>query len=204
MGDKIDFRKTLKDLYNPRLREFQILDIPAMSFLMIDGCGDPNVAVEYQQALEGLYALSYGIKFSSKQQGTDYVVPPLEGLWWMDDMSEFTMANRARWKWTMMIMQPEWITPGQVERVKDKVITKKKIPTILDIAFETYLEGMSVQILFTGAYKDEAPVIAEMHKFIRESGFAPNGKHHEIYLSDPRKTPVEKLHTILRQPIQKA
>ena len=204
MNTKVDFKKALKPLYNPSKKGFHLVNIPKMNFLMLDGKGDPNTSIDYQQSVDALYSMAYGLKFALKPQGYDHIVPPLEGLWWMEDMSAFTLANKAHWNWTMMIMQPEWITPGQVERVKDKVITKKKIPTILDIAFETYLEGMSVQILFTGAYKDEAPVIAEMHKFIRESGFAPNGKHHEIYLRDPRKTPVEKLHTILRQPIQKA
>jgi hypothetical protein len=121
----------------------------------------------------------------------------------MENMDEFTMANKYRWEWTMMIMQPEWVTTEWVEKVKTDVIKKKKLASLSNMKFETYHEGLSVQILYTGPYDQEAPTIAEMHKFIKSNGYQTNGKHHEIYIGDVRKTPPEKLQTILRQPIRK-
>jgi len=174
-----------------------------MNFLMIDGTGDPNTTVEYQQAVEALYSMAYGIKFDIKIQRFEYVVPPLEGLWWMENMNDFTLANKSRWQWTMMIMQPEWATEEIFERVRNKVDKKIKTPALKKLSFEVYQEGLAIQIVYTGKYEDEAPVIAEMHRFISENDYVPSGKHHEIYLGDPRKTAPEKLKTILRQPIRK-
>lgn len=198
----MDFKKTLKHLYNPTKGGFHLVDVPQMNFLSLDGLGDPNTSVEYHEAVDALYSLSYGIKFALKSQGVDHIVPPLEGLWWMEDMNEFNLANKDRWEWTMMIMQPEWITSEWVERVREEVYKKKRISLSSKVRFETYHEGLSVQILYTGAYEKEAPTIAEMHKFIKTNGYKTNGKHHEIYLGDPRKTSPEKLQTILRQPIR--
>jgi hypothetical protein len=199
---KVDFKKTLKQLYNPSKKGFHIVDVPAMNFLMVDGKGDPNTSLEYQQAIEALYGISYGIKFALKSQGYDHVIPPLEGLWWMEDMNEFSRANIARWQWTMMIMQPEWVTQDTIERVRTEIIKKKSNSYAERVKFELYYEGLAVQTLYIGAYDDEAPVIAEMHTFIKSNGYQTNGKHHEVYLSDVRKTAAEKLQTILRQSIR--
>lgn len=203
MADKIDFKKVLKQLYNPPKGGFHLVDVPGMNFLMVDGTGDPNTSIDYQQSVEALYTMSYGIKFALKRKGYDHIVPPLEGLWWMEDMSEFTVANKYRWEWTMMIMQPDWITSETVETVRQNS-KKKKANALLDkIRFERYDEGLAVQILYTGAYSNEGPTISDMHKFIHANGYRTNGKHHEIYLGDPRKSSPEKLLTILRQPIIK-
>jgi hypothetical protein len=203
MITKVDFKKTLRELYNPSKKGFHFLEIPGMNFLMLDGQGDPNTSLEYQQAVDALYTMSYGIKFAIKSQGFDHIVPPLEGLWWMEDMNEFSLANKARWEWTMMIMQPEWVTAEWVEKVRNETIKKKSNPTISHVRFELYEEGLVVQTLYTGAYANEAPTIAEMHQIIKANGYQTNGKHHEIYLGDPRKTSPERLKTILRQPVQK-
>ncbi len=203
MNTKVDFKKALKPLYNPSQKGFHFLEVPPMNFLMLDGVGDPNTSLDYQQAVEALYSISYGLKFALKIQGFDHIVPPLEGLWWMGDMNEFTLENKARWEWTMMIMQPEWVTAEWVEKVRDMTIKKKDNPSLSTVRFEFYDEGLSVQLLYTGAYKNEAPTIAEMHKFINTHGYRPNGKHHEIYLGDPRKSSPDRLQTILRQPIRK-
>jgi hypothetical protein len=203
MAVKVDFKKTLKQLYNPSIKGFHILEVPAMNFLMVDGKGDPNTSIVYQQAIEALYGVSYGIKFALKPQGYDYVIPPMEGLWWMDDMNEFNRANIARWEWTMMIMQLEWVTAELVDRVRADVIKKKGNSNAQRVRYDYYREGLAVQILYIGAYADEAPVIAEMHTFVKNSGYEIYGKHHEVYLSDVRKTSPEKLQTILRQPIRK-
>ena len=204
---KIDFKRECKHLYNPPKTKFTILDVPKMQFLMVDGHGDPNTAQEYQDALEALYGVAYKTKFSSKKTlEKDYVVPPLEGLWWADDMAAFSTArDKSQWDWTMMIMTPEWITAEMFVDAVEQV-GKAKNPLSLDkVRLEHYQEGLSVQIMHVGPFDDEGPVLAEMHsEFIPENGYIVNGKHHEIYLSDFRKVSPEKLKTVLRQPVQKA
>lgn len=202
---KIDFKKALKELYSPP-RKFVVVDVPEMQFLMVDGHGDPNVALEYQQALEAVYAVAYKIKFSSKKQlGKDYVVPPLEGLWWAADMETFTTArDKSQWDWTMMIMTPEWISSEVYQTARKEVEQRKELPGLGKIRLEEYHEGLSVQILHLGSYEDEGPVLSRMHtEFIPDQGLKCSGKHHEIYLSDPRRTEPEKLKTILRQPVSR-
>src|SRR4030042_2049752 len=195
MTTKVDFKKTLKYLYKPSIGDFHIVHVPVMNYLLLDGKGDPNTSLEYQQSVESLYAISYGIKFALKSQGFDHIIPPLEGLWWMEDMNKFTLANKDSWDWTMMIMQPEWVTSERVEKNRAEVYRKKKLSLIMKVRFEPYDEGLAVQILYTGSYEDEAPTIAKMHEFIKTNGYQINGKHHEIYLGDPRKTSPEKLQT---------
>jgi hypothetical protein len=201
---KIDFKKEYKVLYNPP-KKFVVVDVPEMQFIMVDGHGDPNKAQEYQDALEALYAVAYKIKFISKKVfGKDYVVPPLEGLWWADDMDTFTISqDKSKWDWTMMIMIPDWITKEVfIDAVKQ--VRKGKNPASLNkIRLETYHEASAVQIMHVGSYDDEAPTLAIMHnEFIPQHGYEMNGKHHEIYLSDPRRVAPEKLKTVLRQPVK--
>jgi hypothetical protein len=201
---KIDFKKELKHLYNPSKTAFSVVDVPAMHFLMIDGHGDPNTAPAYAEALEALYAVAYGLKFMVKrQEGLDYVVPPLEGLWWMEDMAEFSLETKQEWDWTMMVMQPEWVTSTLVEEACTEVARKKSPVALPGLRFEPYHEGLAVQILYIGPYDEEAPTIARMHAFAEEKGYTLRGKHHEIYLSDPRRTAPEKLKTVIRQPVRK-
>jgi hypothetical protein len=201
---KVDFKKTLKHLYNPP-KKFGIVDVPEMQFIMLDGHGDPNTAQEYKDAIETLYAVAFKMKFVSKKTlEKDYTVPPLEGLWWAEDMATFTTREKSAWDWTMMIMTPDWIT---AEIFADAVeqVRKKKNPAALDkVRLERYHEGLSAQIMHVGSYDDEGPVLAKMHSvFIPENGYVENGKHHEVYLSDPRRVAPEKLKTVLRQPIKK-
>ena len=202
---KIDFKKELKHLYNPSRKEFTIVEVPAMAFLMVDGHGDPNTAQAYKDAIEALYAVAYKVKFVSKKTlGKDYVVPPLEGLWWAEDMETFsTRRDKSAWDWTMMIMQPEWIAQEMVEGAIQQVAKSKSLPALPKLRLETYDEGLSVQIMHIGSYDDEAPTLARMHdEFIPAHGYVMAGKHHEIYLSDARKVAPEKLRTVLRQPIR--
>ena len=201
---KVDFKKKLKHLYKPSAKEVSVVDVPPMNFLMIDGAGDPNISPEYKQAIEALYSLSYALKFKVKKDiGVDYVVMPLEGLWWTDDPSQFSMSNKELWKWTAMIMQPEYVTPELFEKTLAEVRRKKGLPALDKVRFETYHEGLSVQIMHIGPYAAEEPTIARLHRFIEENGYELNGKHHEIYLSDPRRTAPERLKTILRQPVRR-
>jgi hypothetical protein len=200
---KFDIKKELKHLYRPSKAKFTIVDVPEMNFLMIDGHGDPNTSLAYQAALEALYGVAYTVKFKLKKdpETDDYVVPPLEGLWWVEDTSQFTLADKDAWSWTMMIVQPEWVTPDVVEEARAETSRKKELPALPDLRFEPYHEGLSVQILYLGPYDEEGPTIARMHAFAEDQGYALRGKHHEIYLSDPRRTAPEKRKTVIRQPI---
>jgi hypothetical protein len=203
--DKPDFKKELKHLYRPGKKEFVLVEVPDMQFLMVDGHGDPNSAEEYQQALAALYAVAYKIKFISKKKlERDYVVPPLEGLWWADDMDTFSIKrDKSQWDWTAMIMTPEWITLEIFTDAVTQVRKKKNLAALNKVRMEHYHEGLSVQIMHIGSFDDEAPVLEKMHAdFIPENGYIENGKHHEIYLSDPRRVVPEKLKTVLRQPVR--
>ena len=202
--EKVDFKKTLKPLYAPK-KKFELIEVPKMQFLMVDGHGDPNSAQEYADAVEALFGVAYKMKFISKKTlERDYTVPPLEGLWWAEDMDTFISRDKSAWDWTMMIMTPDWITAEIFAAAVDEV-RKKKSPASLDkVRLEKYHEGLSVQIMHIGSYDDEAPTIAALHnEFLPEHGLTENGKHHEIYLSDPRKVTPEKLKTVLRQPVKR-
>ncbi len=203
---KVDFKKEFKQLYQPSTADFVVLNVPAMQFLMVDGQGDPNRAPEYKAAVETLYAVSYKLKFMSKQElDRDYTVLPLEGLWWADDMDSFTdKRDKSLWYWTMMIRVPDWLSADWVERAKQVAGEKKKLPALGDLKFEDYDEGLSVQIMHIGSYDDEAPTLDRLHhEFIPSNNLAFNGKHHEIYLSDARRVAPEKLRTVLRQPVRR-
>lgn len=202
---KIDFKKTLKQFYNPPAGRFTVVDVPPMSFLMIDGAGDPNTAVAYTEAVEALMAAAFKTKFLSKQElGRDYVVPPLEGLWWAEDWQAFTTRrDKEQWSWTMMVMTPDWVAADMVSTAVAEVEAAKGLPGLARLRLETYAEGLSVQILHIGSYEDEAPVLQRMHdQFMPREELMPAGKHHEIYLSDPRRVAPENLKTVLRQPVQ--
>lgn len=200
---KVDFKKTLKHLYAPSTTDFEIVEVPVMNYLMIDGHGNPNTAQEYKDALEAIYPVAYKLKFASKAQNRDYVVPPLEGLWWAEDMTSFAQRRKDDWDWTLMIMTPDWITRHQYDEATDTVRSVKNPAAIDKLRFETLAEGKCVQIMHVGSYDDEAPTLARLHdQWLPEHGLTETGKHHEIYISDPRKTAPEKLKTVLRQPVK--
>lgn len=202
--DKVDFKKTMKALWQPPTGRFTVVDVPPMQFVKVDGHGDPNTAPAYKGAVEWLYSVSYPLKFMSKKElGRDYAVMPLEGLWWAQDMSTFLTRDKAAWSWTMMIMQPEWITQAMFEAAVDKAKAKFGAPPET-LRLEAYDEGLSVQVMHIGSYDDEGPVLRRLHEeFLPENGLAETGHHHEIYISDPRKTAPEKLKTVLRQPVRR-
>jgi hypothetical protein len=202
---KIDYKKELRHLYKPSSKEVVIVDVLAMNFLMVDGSGNPNTSQSYVEAVEALYAVSYTLKFKIKKtRELDYGVMPLEGLWWADDMDDFTKTrNKDAWYWTMMIMQPEYVTSELLEEAKAEIEKKKNPAALSKLRFEPYHEGLSAQIMHLGSYDEEGPTIANMHDFALQQGYILHGKHHEIYLGDPRKTAPEKLRTVLRQPLEK-
>ena len=199
---KFDYKKEFRDLYRPPKNKFTIVDVPTFQYLMIDGKGDPNVSEGYQLAVSAIYSCAYAIKFKSKSQGFDYVVPPLEGLWWMENMAEFSVDNKDRWLWTMLILQPELVTNDYLAEAKESARIKAPNPQIDHLRLATYDEGLSAQVLYIGPYVAEGPTIVALHDFIHAQGHQRRGKHHEIYLSDPRRTAPEKLKTVIRQPIQ--
>ena len=200
---KIDLKKELKDLYNPSAKEVAIVDVPKMDFLMIDGSGDPNISQEYKDAAEALFSLSYTLKFMVKKtEEVDYAVMPLEGLWWVDDMSKFSVKNKDEWKWRSMIMQPEQVTEDSVAKAIEELKKKKRLPALAKIRFEGFHEGKSAQIMYIGPFSDEGPTIQSIHEFIRKKEGTLEGKHHEIYLGDPRRVAPEKMKTIIRQPMK--
>jgi len=202
MATKIDLRKERKYLYNPSSKQIAIVDVPEMNFLMIDGAGDPNTSVAYRNAVEALFAVSYTLKFMVKkgEQAVDYAVMPLEGLWWVEDMTQFSMHDKDAWKWTSMIMQPEYVTAELFQEALRQVRKKKDLPALSGMRFESFHEGHAAQILYFGPYSDEGPSIERIHRFILEQGRRLRGRHHEIYLSDPRRTAPAKLKTVIRQP----
>jgi hypothetical protein len=201
---KMDFKKELKHLYQPPAKDVVQVEVPEMNYLMIDGEGDPNTSEVYQAAVEALFALSYAIKFMAKK-GTlaiDYGVMPLEGLWWADDMSDFSVDDKSDWKWTMMIMQPDFITGEMVDTAVEEVRRKKKLAALDEVRFASLLEGTCAQIMHIGPFSAEGPTVERLHAFIVGAGRTPSGKHHEIYLSDIRKAAPEKWKTVIRQPMQ--
>jgi hypothetical protein len=201
--EKIDFKKGMKALYNPPVGKFDIIDVPPLTYFMVDGTGDPNKAAAYKEAVEALYAVSYTLKFMAKKESSrDYIVPPLEGLWWADDIATFISREKDRWSWTMMIMVPDFIDKAMAERAAIAVAKKKDLPALSKVRFETLEEGTVVQTMHIGSYDDEGPVLRKLHaEFLPANRLKERGKHHEIYLGDPRKTAPEKLKTILRQPV---
>ena len=200
--EKIDFRKILKPLYSPPPGEFVAVDVPALQFVKVDGQGDPNTSPAYRSAVEWLYAVSYAMKFAAKAVGKDYVVPPLEGLWWADDPKSFLTRAKDEWRWTMMIMAPDFVTQENFGDGLAKAAKKLGQPPE-SLRLEPYAEGLSLQTLHIGSYDDEGPVLARLHREVMPArAMAFNGLHHEIYLSDPRKTEPARLKTILRQPVK--
>ncbi len=204
MSEKIDLKNDYKILFSASAKDVTFVGIPAFNFLMIDGEGNPN-SEKFQDAVKALYSIAYSIKFFCKKNAElfDFTVPPLEGLWWLEEGTDFSKADKDDWKWTLLIMMPEFVTLEIFEKAKQDVINKKESKLAVDVRFEFFDEGASAQILHIGPYTSEEPTIEKLHKTIKQAGYKLSGKHHEIYLSDPRKTAQEKLKTIIRHPIEK-
>jgi len=202
--EKIDYKKELKHLYKSSSKKIEVVDVPAMSFLMIDGKGDPNTSQSYKDSIEALFSASYALKFMIKkgEQQIDYGVLPLEGIWWADDMSKFSVENKENWNWTSMIMQPIFVTNELFKIAVEQIQKKKNVAALSKVRFESFTEGKAVQSLHIGPFSEESPTIEKVHNFISENNYKLFGKHHEIYLSDIRKAAPAKWKTIIRQPIK--
>lgn len=199
---KMDLKKELKHLYRPSAKEPSVVDVPPMSFLMVDGAGDPNSSQEYQEAVSALYSVAYSLKFMVKkgEAAVDYGVMPLEAVWWADD-ARFDLEDKDTWLWTAMIMQPEYVTQALFEEALVQVEKKKDPPALSRVRFESFHEGLSAQIMHIGPYAEEEPTVERLHNFIAQGGHQLRGRHHEIYLSDPNRTAPHRLKTVIRQPI---
>ena len=210
--EKIDFKKEDKALYSGKVGRFDVLNVPPIPYLTIEGAGAP-AGGEYADAVAALYSVSYFLKFFSKNElGRDFGVCPLEGLWWADDMNTFITREKSAWKWRMMIRQPDWFSALQVSDARSAVMSKQskmKVPkarpdALERLRFGTFDEGLCVQVLHVGSYDDEGPVLRQMHHgFIPNNGLEMTGHHHEVYIGDPRRVAPEKLKTILRQPVKR-
>lgn len=200
--ERLDLKKRWKDAYSASAKEPSLVEVPRLSYLMIDGAGDPNRSAAFQEAVEALFALSYTLKFMIKKSpgGFDYGVMPLEGLWWAEDMADFGGGSRDSWQWTLMILQPEQVTAALVESARAQAAAKKALPALPGARLESWEDGLSAQILHVGPFSEEGPTVARLHRFIETEGLRLQGRHREIYLSDFRRAEPARLKTIIRQP----
>jgi hypothetical protein len=203
---RYDVKRELKRCYAPRNTDWALVDVPPQRFLGVDGQGDPNTSPAYARAVEALYAVAYTVKFASRTAlGRDFVVAPLEGLWWSPTPQVFVDRRKDAWHWRMMISLPDWVAAGLVDEAKKAARAKKGLPTIAEVRLDTLREGTSAQVLHVGSYDDEGPLLARLHhEFLAAHGLRMTGRHHEIYLGDPRRTEPARLRTVLRQPVEPA
>ncbi|HEY6816358.1 MAG TPA: GyrI-like domain-containing protein [Croceibacterium sp.] len=198
--DKLDLKKARKTLFSAPVGAFFEVDVPTVKYLMTDGSGGPDDPT-YDRAVQGLYATAYSLKFACKADGRDFVVAPLEGLWWADDPGSFVAGRRSEWNWTMMIMLPDFVADPAFDAAKAKA--RMAAPETILPRLAELTEGPCLQTLHIGAYADEGPILAKLHHEVMPArGFAFAGPHHEVYLNDPRRTETSKLKTILRQPVR--
>ncbi|GEM46163.1 GyrI-like domain-containing protein [Deinococcus cellulosilyticus] len=189
----------------PKRHDPELLQLPPVQCLMLDGTGDPNTAPAFKTAVSALYSLSYAIKFALKKLGTEHKVQPLEGLWWMgnEQAPEFdaVQASREHWHWTLMIQQPDHLTPALFEQIRSEVIRKKGLDRLSEVRLETFTEGQVAQVLHVGPFSAEGETIERLHNSIAAQALSISGKHHEIYLSDFTRAAPEKLKTLIRYPV---
>ncbi|MDH7514395.1 MAG: GyrI-like domain-containing protein [Bacteroidota bacterium] len=206
---RIDLKKEWKHLYSPSAGKVEVVDVPEFLFVMVDGtacAGElPAESREFQDAVTALYGISYTLKFLSKGReggAVDYPVMGLEGLWWTDS-GDFDFAHGARWYWTLMIMQPPHITPAMFAEALRALEGKKKNPATRSLRLERLREGLCMQTMHIGPYSEEPRTMEKMKSFAETNGYIYRGRHHEIYIGDPRRAKPEKLRTILRQPVER-
>jgi hypothetical protein len=193
----------LKQLYAPNAVTPSIVDVPRFKFLMVDGQGDPNTSAAFRDAIQALYPLAYGVHFALKKAGIESHVSPLEALWWAQGKGDLLGVSPAKWQWTAMIRQPQEVTEARFEQVRAEAQRKQPAGSLEKVRLEEFEEGLSAQIMHVGPYSAEGPTIERLRAFIAEKGYRPRGRHHEIYLGDPRRARPEKLKTAVRQPIER-
>ncbi len=199
---KIELKKELKEYYEIKKNLIQVVHVPTFNYLRISGEGNPNTTPLFGLATEALFSISYKMKFKIKKDlQIDYSVMPLQGLWWTDKMEDFSLEHKENWKWELMILQPHYVTEELLQFTVNEINKVKANHLFCDLILSEYAEGLVAQILHMGPYSEEAPTVQKLHDFITQNGYTFNGKHHEIYLGDPRKAKPETLKTIIRQPI---
>jgi hypothetical protein len=200
----IDLKKSLRPFYTASATKPAIVDIPPLNALMVDGIGDPS-GTAFQEAVGSLYSVAYTLKFAfKKEHAVDYPVMALEGLWCAEDPAFFADGKRDEWRWTLFIVLPDIVKKKDVAGAVAAVKKKAKFPRFPEVRFEKFAEGKAAQILHVGPYAAEGPTIEKLHRFVEEQGYRLRGRHHEIYLGDPRRSAPEKLRTIVRHPVEKA
>lgn len=205
--EKIDYKKEMKMIYNPPRQKVGIVELPEMKFFTVSGMGNPNTSAQFREAVEALFSLSFAVKFALREPhgGADYTVMPLEGLFHHDDIlqEDGTLREKEEWKWTLLIRQPDVATDELVRRAREQVEKKKRLPHLANVRFESFEEGLCAQIMHIGPFSEEKATVEKLLAFIQQNGYEPSGRHHEIYLSDWRRTAPEKMKTIIRQPIKR-
>lgn len=189
----------LPSTYAARKNKPSLVEVPSQQFLVVDGRGAPEGAA-YMEAIQALYSIAYGTKFALKPAGLDFRVMPLETLWWSDD-GVFSPTDSDAWSWRAMIPVPDQVTPSVVALEIERTSQKRDLPGLSGLRLERFHEGLSAQVLHVGPYQSEQATIELLHKFIAEEGYISHGRHHEIYISDPRRTAPERIKTIIRQPV---
>ena len=203
----LDLVKLHRPLYSPSARHPAIVEVPELAFLMVDGRGDPNTAEAYQDAVQALYSVAYTLKSTRKKADPerDFKVAPLEGLWWADEAKPTTaelQRDRDAWNWTMLIAMPDAVTADEVGAAAEAAARRRELPAAPLLRLERLHEGLAAQIMHVGPYADEAPTIESLHAWVAAQGYELRGRHHEIYLGDPRRTAPERLKTVLRHPVR--
>jgi hypothetical protein len=207
--EKIDLRKEWKHLYAPSAKQAALVKVPKFNFVMIDGeiepGASPGTSQAFGEAMEALYGMSYTLKFTSKLRKAnpiDYTVMALEGLWWVGS-GEFSFDKKDNWCWTLMMMQPKHITIKMYQAALQQLKEKRNPPALAKLRFESFQEGLCVQIMHIGPYSEEPRSLERMQAFADANGYVYRGKHHEIYMGDPRRAKPDKLKTILRHPVER-
>ena len=208
--EKLDLRKQFKDLYQPSAKKVEVVNVPALQFAIIDGeiepDASPGTSLAFHQAMEALYGISYTLKFNSKlrkENPIDYGVMALEALWWTET-GEYDLTQPGGWKWTAMMLQPDHITAEMFQDALAQLRKKRPNPALDLMRFESFTEGLCIQMMHIGPYKTEPTTIAKMDAFAAEHGYRMRGRHHEIYLGNPMRAAEDKLKTILRHPVEPA
>ena len=205
IATRLDMKKDLKPLYDPPTHPV-LVEVPTFRYLMIDGVipegsAGPGADPGFRDAIGALYGVTYTLKFESKASGRDFVVMPLEGLFWADGTEDAPPVGASPMRWTLMIVQAPWITQEAVNEAAGALVEKGKVMRVPSLRLDTFTEGRAAQILLVGPYSKEHPTIEKLRAFVAERGLQPRQKHHEIYLSDPNRTAPERLKTVIRQPV---
>lgn len=205
----LDLRKQYKELYQPSAKQVVLVEVPSLNFVMIDGAIEPDqspgTSPAFEEAMKALYGAVYTLKFGFKKRTenpVDYPVMALEGLWWVED-GQFDIKKPGNWKYTLMILQPDVVTQEVFTEMLVQLRKKKPSPAIERLHLERFQEGLCVQVMHIGPYADEPATKERMDAFAHERGYALHGKHHEIYMGDPRRGDPAKMKTVLRQPVYK-